>query len=126
MVDHTTVGRVIKDMNYREAIDQFWDYYGGKKCCGKGHDPDQKLQRLIRLSHYRIGKRRKNERGKFEKIKWKRHSLRSHPFCFICRCPAEVRHHIIQIQNGGINAKRNIVSLCRACHIKIHPWIKDW
>lgn len=29
-------------------------------------------------------------------------------------------HHIIQIQHGGRNRKRNLVLLCRECHALVH------
>ena len=32
-------------------------------------------------------------------------------------------HHIIEIQNGGSNAKRNLVPLCFPCHKRLHPWL---
>jgi len=45
--------------------------------------------------------------------------------CFCCqRRPATSRHHIIQIQNGGRNITKNIVSLCASCHRAVHPWMK--
>jgi len=44
--------------------------------------------------------------------------------CFACRKPAELRHHIMPLKNGGRNAKRNVVYLCRRCHAEIHPWLK--
>lgn len=44
--------------------------------------------------------------------------------CFVCLEKAECRHHIIQLQNGGINSKKNLVSLCHSCHSEIHAWMK--
>jgi 5-methylcytosine-specific restriction endonuclease McrA len=37
---------------------------------------------------------------------------------------ADVRHHIIQIQNGGNNRWQNIIALCNDCHAVIHPWLR--
>lgn len=45
--------------------------------------------------------------------------------CFACPRPARVRHHVIQLQNGGDNSKENRVSLCEECHSEIHPWLKE-
>lgn len=45
--------------------------------------------------------------------------------CFACKtAPAQCRHHLIWIKNGGRNHKRNIIGLCNACHAEIHPWLK--
>lgn len=62
-------------------------------------------------------------RNNFEVIKHKRHSLKTHPICFACRKPAEVRHHVIWLRHGGLNSKKNLVSLCKPCHAYIHPWL---
>ena len=45
--------------------------------------------------------------------------------CFGCRSDGRhAWHHIIQIQHGGSNYVRNIVSLCDACHADVHPWLE--
>lgn len=43
--------------------------------------------------------------------------------CYSCNNPANERHHIIGIKNGGSNDKSNVVGLCLECHYKIHPWL---
>lgn len=43
--------------------------------------------------------------------------------CFVCLGPAHCRHHIIQLQHGGMNHKKNVVSLCNDCHAEVHPWL---
>ena len=40
--------------------------------------------------------------------------------CFVCGNRFNHRHHIIQIQHGGRNRKRNLVLLCRECHSLVH------
>lgn len=63
---------------------------------------------------------------------WLRQRTRGHifsqAFCFVCltrnRPDRFVQHHIIQIQHGGTNARRNNVTVCRPCHAEIHPWLK--
>ncbi len=40
--------------------------------------------------------------------------------CFACGKRFDHRHHIIQIQHGGRNRKRNLVLLCRGCHSEVH------
>lgn len=33
-------------------------------------------------------------------------------------------HHICEVEYGGANDPRNLISLCRDCHALLHPWIK--
>ena len=68
-------------------------------------------------------KHRMDVRGAFDKVKRRRCHLEKRK-CFVCRESGEVRHHIIPINGGGTNAKRNVVPLCRPCHAEIHPWLK--
>lgn len=46
--------------------------------------------------------------------------------CFGCFTSARFLywHHVIQVQNGGSNAPRNIVRLCHRCHRDVHPWLE--
>jgi 5-methylcytosine-specific restriction endonuclease McrA len=44
--------------------------------------------------------------------------------CWVCeRIARLVRHHIIQIQNGGNNEGANLVTICDWCHAEVHPWL---
>ena len=44
--------------------------------------------------------------------------------CWACAREAVlVRHHIIQIQNGGSNDNANLIRICDWCHAEIHPWL---
>jgi hypothetical protein len=64
-------------------------------------------------------------RSHFNDIKSKLHSFSRFSPCFVCGIGATARHHIVQLKNGGINSKKNIVSLCHQCHSTIHPWLKE-
>ena len=44
--------------------------------------------------------------------------------CFVCKDLAYIRHHVIQLQHGGLSVRGNIVSLCLYCHAEVHPWLK--
>jgi len=45
--------------------------------------------------------------------------------CWACRNgKSDVRHHIVQVQHGGTNAKKNRVPLCHGCHRVVHPWLR--
>lgn len=43
--------------------------------------------------------------------------LSEHPMCEVCKIfvSSEV-HHIIPVCDGGTNARKNLVTLCRTCH----------
>jgi len=49
--------------------------------------------------------------------------LGKHETCKVCGSIATERHHIIPLRYGGINVQRNIISICKDCHCKIHPWL---
>jgi 5-methylcytosine-specific restriction endonuclease McrA len=45
--------------------------------------------------------------------------------CWSCKDATElVRHHVIQLQNGGTNDHLNTVKICKPCHAEIHPWLE--
>ena len=54
------------------------------------------------------------------KHKW----LKLKGVCAVCMNQPNVRHHIVQIQNGGLNNRKNLMLLCNPCHAEIHPWLK--
>ncbi len=61
-------------------------------------------------------------RAEFDKNKhnW----LKLKGICAVCENAPHVRHHIVQIQNGGLNNRKNLILLCNLCHAEIHPWLK--
>lgn len=111
----------------KEHLNNFWLSLGGNKNTGAGISEKLKLEKLIRMSEVVIQYKEQSSLGyrreKFNKVKFFRHSLKSHHKCFICTNLADVRHHIVLLKNGGINSKRNLVSLCNNCHGKIHNWL---
>jgi len=53
-----------------------------------------------------------------------------HPLCEMCQAegkltPVEEVHHKLPVSKGGTHARDNLISLCRACHMKIHHEIGD-
>jgi hypothetical protein len=61
-------------------------------------------------------------RYKFDKHKnWK---LSLNADCAVCHKKAQLRHHIVQLQNGGTNGHQNLIPLCNMCHEEVHPWMK--
>jgi hypothetical protein len=62
-------------------------------------------------------------RRSFNSIKHSRFKLEGSS-CWVCGNAADVRHHIIQLQHGGLmTAAKNIRFLCNSCHTEIHPWL---
>lgn len=72
----------------------------------------------------------KPERG-WEKPEKRRREMRKHftfalidfpaeAPCFVCGGPWHHRHHVLNIQHGGGNSRRNIVPLCKPCHHAVH------
>lgn len=120
-----------KAQAHHAFIKQFWIEFGinGNKTYRSPHDKLVTLGRLKLMGETIIFRnadvaKNKLQRIKFDKVKSERHSLKSHKMCFACGNKAEVRHHIIWIKHGGLNSKRNLVSLCKPCHAYIHPWLQ--
>jgi len=87
----------------------------------------KKIEILIYYSSLRFKPhneyRRKKLRQKFN-INFKAKKYMKNSDCEVCLAPAENRHHIVQLQHGGKNIKRNQVNLCVDCHKLVHPWMK--
>ena len=67
----------------------------------------------------------KMRREQFEKRKWYL-GYPSKNLCAVCFINiANVRHHIIELQNGGPDITENIAFLCNDCHKLVHPWMKN-
>ncbi len=111
----------------KSVLIKFWSEFGDRRKSGVGFDPSLKLQRLKELSvlivPYRKQQPLENRRVQFNESKKKLHPWRRFGVCFVCGRTANDRHHIVQLQNGGINSRKNVVSLCYGCHGKIHPWM---
>jgi hypothetical protein len=109
------------------VLTRFWSRFGDRRKSGVGFEQVDKLRALRELSFvvipYKAQKILPKRRKQFDESKLKLHPFRRFGICFVCGQPANDRHHIIQLQNGGINSKKNLVSLCCGCHGKIHPWM---
>ncbi len=109
---------------------EFWKRFGGKpnRAAIHNYPTQEKLEVLIEYSRLKIQYDcqipLKVRRERFNKDKHVIHPFRKFGKCFACGKAARDRHHIIQIQNGGINSKKNLVSLCGECHETIHPELR--
>lgn len=106
------------------TLQNFWESVHGM-------DRAFRLSRLQELAgvviEYHKQQPLNERREQFDEAKAKLHSFKVRKFgmCWVCTyARATARHHIVQLQNGGINSRKNVVSLCDACHAEIHPWLK--
>ena len=115
------------EIKLKELAVGFWREFGhrGAKSGRSVRSREDTLEGLRRVSEALpdVGADRKMRR-QFMRVAEKRHSLMDNPDCFACGGMAHVRHHIIPISHGGINARKNLVSLCCDCHEEIHSWLK--
>ena len=112
---------------HKKLTSEFWEMFGGNKNDGTKFDRDEKLQAIKILAETIIPRKSQQtlqyRRERFNKVKQHRHSIKTNNLCFICGGKAQCRHHLIQLQNGGINSKRNLISICNKCHADVHPWL---
>lgn len=88
----------------------------------KGGSQQQIIASLVSLSEVRHVKyiNKSYEERRAQPMPW----LGKGTPCIACKRPAQCRHHIIQVQNGGeVKGGLNIAPLCHACHAKVHPWL---
>ena len=44
--------------------------------------------------------------------------------CQGCGTNAQVAvHHIVPVASGGSDDPQNLITLCKTCHARIHPWL---
>lgn len=118
------------NLQQKIAILGFWNVFGGwrAKAIYPHFTREFKLAELkkiaaLRIKYYKQDSPEKR-RSKFNETK---RTLCRQPIgspCFVCGCPGFNRHHLIQLQHGGINSRRNLVILCDPCHAEVHPWLK--
>ena len=96
----------------KEYLDNFWK-------------SAQTENRLKLLKKYAVISVCNSESWTVRRSQFKENKLVKAKSCFVCNQKPYERHHIIQLQNGGTNEKRNIVALCTLCHDNIHPWLKE-
>jgi len=112
----------------KQKLVLFWDRFGGKKTKGVGFSNQEKISALVAMADlvipYHKQKALTQRRVEFNETKRTLHPWKRFGFCFVCGEQGTARHHIVQLKNGGINSRKNIVSLCDSCHAEIHPWLK--
>lgn len=109
----------------KEKLAGFWQRFAGEK--RTHYAPSVKLQALREMAEVRIPYKKQSplsrRREQFDRVKHRLCRARLGSKCFVCFRPGFNRHHIVQLNNGGINSRRNLVILCNACHAQVHPWL---
>lgn len=112
-------------------LKEFWGHFkpcgpAPNQCIGKCRNEVFKLKLLREYAEKSYPfKRRKPlavRREEFRKARRLKGKFRWP--CFVCGEKAEARHHIIELQHGATNAKKNVIPICHRCHAKVHPWLR--
>jgi 5-methylcytosine-specific restriction endonuclease McrA len=119
------MSKIHPHLKLKQLLDRFWIEFGNHFSGRWTTSQDHRLSLLKRYAEIVIRYNGRSPlsdyRSKFNKIKFRLHPLDDFGYCFVCQKKAQVRHHIIQLQNGGINSHNNILSLCNFCHGLVHP-----
>ena len=111
---------MLANQYHKQLLQEFWNNFGGRKNNGSKYCFNDKLQALKEYADKKVFY--KNQ----QPLKKRRASFVSKfggKVCFLCGGKPECRHHIIQLQHGGLNQRLNIILLCHKCHSKIHHWL---
>lgn len=94
------------------ALQEFW------KQVGDGEDRLSLLRAFAEVAIVRPDGWNYDEvRAEFQALRFGQEN------CFVCYYSEVQYHHVIQIQHGGSNHRRNFVAICERCHAAIHPWM---
>ncbi len=117
------------NLQHKTALLSFWERFGKWTAKGdySGFNKEHKIEALQKMAalvlEYRRQQPIEKRREVFDSVKKNLCRQKIGAPCFGCSHPGFNRHHIIQLQNGGINSRRNLVILCDDCHAEIHPWL---
>lgn len=107
--------------------DLFWSNFRGRKRFIECRSRKKTLGLLKEFADLRVEYKSRMPlaayRKQFNDVKSERLQLKRYKWCFVCNAKATLRHHLIQLQHGGDNSRRNLISLCKSCHAEIHPWL---
>lgn len=120
-VDVAALAAALSRMDETAALNYFWLMMRQKAdpltiLGWMGHvvleRPQSWDKRRIRLEHESGSSQLNSERGR-------------QSACYVCQYDMNYLyfHHIIEVQNGGSNATRNLIQICFECHKKLHPWL---
>ncbi len=118
---------VLNALRSKNRRSQYLDLEAFRKASASA-TPEEKLRLLREMAEKQYGqvdgKQLERRRCAFDKRKGR--LLRLYGLCcFVCGGQAYDRHHVIQLQNNGMNERANLVGLCEGCHARIHPWLAE-
>ena len=101
-----------------ERLDTFWKIFNSV-------DQYRKVELLKEFSIIKLnyGFSSKSFRWEMRQKGALKNRIKDNNRCKVCNKFGTIVHHIIQIQNGGQNIKKNLIAICPSCHSKIHPWV---
>lgn len=83
-------------------------------------DAAGRLAALIRCASVVLG--RADAVRRHLRRRTRQHETAGDGACWACgHARRRIFHHIIQLQHGGTNARKNTVAICEECHAHIHP-----
>ena len=118
---------------YRNILMEFWNKHRRGSLDKRKHPSvlgkEAVIADLIKLGEFKFDYKNLEKFALRNRIRYnnKKNRLRGYTgfeVCFACSKPAQCRHHVVWLKNGGRNSRRNICPLCNDCHAEIHPWLK--
>lgn len=90
----------------------------------KAYCPEHMKAANKRYEKYRRDPQTRTRYGKTWQVIRNRYKAK-HPLCEMClnesrATPMDHVHHILPLREGGTNDESNLMSLCKACHSKVH------
>lgn len=118
---HKTVPHLVSPKKDQTA--DLWTLWNSVSVLSSMEEKISVLQEMARRQYdWLTPKRLRKRRRKFNRRKYSILRLTDSE-CWVCGAPGEIRHHVIQLQNGGRNEVLNVIPLCYFCHGEIHPWL---
>lgn len=120
--DRKCMERGAKVLTERVALDVFWGAMAADT------RPLSWLALLRSYAHVRV-RRGPTSRATRGRAAWSVQRAKERPSwdagkkCLTCEAQATQQHHVISVANNGTNQSRNLVPLCRPCHLTVHPWM---
>jgi len=100
----------------KDALKEFWE---------RARTSEAIVDRLLLLQEFAERLVYTHPRRRYASTRRRHLKIRLRGSCWACRMrPAVHRHHIIQVQYGGLNRSANGVGLCYGCHAVVHPWMR--
>lgn len=102
----------------RINLERFWEKAKGCML------PEHRFDLLVEMTRLRVAVHEMTVKGRRSHYQRRRQrgwlAKATRKPCWVCLNPSRHRHHVIPIECGGRNIKKNIVPLCVLCHRGVH------